>query len=415
MGQRVKAGTLLGLALLCLTACSEPESAQKSVPPQAEPISAAAEISHIAYNDFLSTYVAAPNGLYLLQNIYPASTSICYIDMQTQQEIFLCSDPNCTHDSDRCTSYLPVTDGFFSYSLAFYQDKLYLFRTTGTTEQPPALIELSLDGAERRTILELQSGESFYGRAFGSDGTILAEIQHLDENGNATLSLERIDLQNGEREKLLTYPTSSYYSAITTVGNQLVYVTNAGNASKTLLFMYDLNSGDDLAAAAEANALCKPYDGLEVSYVVHDPYLCGMTQADNQITCKNLLTGQEMSFTSPTAKSNEIVCGILPLYDQTFCLTIEKDETPVECLYDIETGELTGVEYPQTREKMNQLVAAFGDQLLIQQAIVERSLPNADQYGLVDAVCYLEQFSVVSKADFEAGVEGQMIELPAIR
>lgn len=82
------------------------------------------------------------------------------------------------------------------------------------------------------------------------------------------LTLEQIDLQNGEREKLLTYPASSYYSAITTVGNQLVYVTNAGNASKTFLFMYDLNSGDDLAAAAEANALCKPYDGLEVSYVV---------------------------------------------------------------------------------------------------------------------------------------------------
>ena len=95
------------------------------------------------------------------------------------------------------------------------------------------MIELSLDGAERRTILELQSGESFYGRAFGSDGTILAEISHLDENGNAALTLEQIDLQNGEREKLLTYPASSYYSAITTVGNQLVYVTNAGNASKT--------------------------------------------------------------------------------------------------------------------------------------------------------------------------------------
>ena len=42
-------------------------------------------------------------------------------------------------------------------------------------------------------------------------------------------------------------------------------------------------------------------------------------------------------------------------------------------------------------------------------------MPNADQYGLVDAVCYLDQFSVVSKADFEAGVEGKMIELLAIR
>ena len=61
---------------------------------------------------------------------------------------------------------------------------------------------------------------------------------------------------------------------------------------------------------------------------------------------------------------------------------------------------------------MNQLVATFGDQLLIQQAIVECSLPNADQYGLVDAVCYLDQFGVVSKADFEAGAEGKMISLP---
>lgn len=73
------------------------------------------EISHIAYGDFLSSRVATPNGLYLLQNIYPACTSLCYIDMQAQQEIFLCSNPNCTHSSANCNAYLPVNDDYFSY------------------------------------------------------------------------------------------------------------------------------------------------------------------------------------------------------------------------------------------------------------------------------------------------------------
>lgn len=70
------------------------------------------EISHIAYGDFLSSRVATPNGLYLLQNIYPACTSLCYIDMQAQQEIFLCSNPNCTHSSANCNAYLPVNDDY---------------------------------------------------------------------------------------------------------------------------------------------------------------------------------------------------------------------------------------------------------------------------------------------------------------
>lgn len=128
----------------------------------------------------------------------------------------------------------------------------------------------------------------------------------------------------------------------------------------------------------------------------------------------NLLTGQEMSFALPALASDEVVRGMLPLYDETFALTIEKEGTPVECLFDIETGTLTGVAYPQTKDNLNQLVAAIGDQLLIQQAILERPLPNAESYGLVDAVCYLDQFAVVSKADFEAGVAAQPIPLPEI-
>ena len=365
------------------------------------------EISHIAYGDFLSSRVATPNGLYLLQNIYPACTSLCYIDMQAQQEIFLCSNPNCTHSSANCNAYLPVNDDYFSYALAYYKENLYIFRTAGSDEQAPSLTEMSLDGSNKRTILELQSGESFYGRAYGCNDAILAEISHVDKDGNVTLTLEKIDLQNGSRVNLLTYPTSSYYSAITTVANQLVYVTNSN--SKTQLFLYDINSRKELTSAAKENVLCEPFDGVNVSFIVNDPYLYGMTQADKKVTCQNLLTGQELTFCFPPTKADEIVRGILPLYDQTFALTIEKGGTPVECLFDIETGQLTGVEYAQTKTDMNQLVAEFGDKLLYQQAISERPLVHADQYGLVNEMCYLDQFAVVSKSDFEKGIKGQPI------
>ena len=147
------------------------------------------EISHIAYGDFLSSRVATPNGLYLLQNIYPACTSLCYIDMQAQQEIFLCSNPNCTHSSANCNAYLPVNDDYFSYALAYYKDNLYIFRTAGSDEQAPSLTEMSLDGSNKRTILELQSGESFYGRAYGCNDAILAEISHVDKDGNVDIYL----------------------------------------------------------------------------------------------------------------------------------------------------------------------------------------------------------------------------------
>lgn len=51
------------------------------------------------------------NGFYRMMPRADGSNNLCYIDFATQREIYLCNQPNCTHDDDSCTSWFPTSAG----------------------------------------------------------------------------------------------------------------------------------------------------------------------------------------------------------------------------------------------------------------------------------------------------------------
>lgn len=51
------------------------------------------------------------NGFYRMVPRADGANNLCYIDFATQQEIYLCSQPNCAHDTDSCTSWFPTSTG----------------------------------------------------------------------------------------------------------------------------------------------------------------------------------------------------------------------------------------------------------------------------------------------------------------
>lgn len=116
-------------ALLALSACAGsqtgPDAASASAASEPEEAaSAAQELTLAAPTGFAvsGTLTCLPDasgvdGYASEQGFYRAipradfSVNLCYIDFASAQEIYLCSQPGCTHDSDACPAWLPFANG----------------------------------------------------------------------------------------------------------------------------------------------------------------------------------------------------------------------------------------------------------------------------------------------------------------
>lgn len=74
-------------------------------------------------------------GYYSIQSNVAGGEYLCitYVDYATRQEVILCSDSSCKHDSERCTSVLPREWDMFG-EMFFYKDHLYYLVTDWDNE-----------------------------------------------------------------------------------------------------------------------------------------------------------------------------------------------------------------------------------------------------------------------------------------
>ena len=124
-------------------------------------------IVHLSPLDRLSSIALAEDGVFVLENLYADSQNILYIDAKTKQEVFLCSSPGCSHDTEACPSFLSAKGGY-GYQIACYQNHLFLFQNTSADGTAPFVMQLDINGENPQTICTLQSGESFSGKVFAN-------------------------------------------------------------------------------------------------------------------------------------------------------------------------------------------------------------------------------------------------------
>lgn len=68
------------------------------------------EVEGLADRSGISGY-GSDTGYYSFRLREDASASLCYLDYASGREIVLCSQPNCTHDSDACPAWYPFDNG----------------------------------------------------------------------------------------------------------------------------------------------------------------------------------------------------------------------------------------------------------------------------------------------------------------
>ena len=132
-------------------------------------------------------------------------TNIFYIDYATQQEVYLCAAPNCTHDHEGCTAWIDLDEG--SYFPLVSGDHLLLVHITYGAEAPeratPHIDAANLDGSDRHTLVEFATNERLKNVFAVNGNQLVCALNVVNpndiEDSNATLKLVLIDLDTGER------------------------------------------------------------------------------------------------------------------------------------------------------------------------------------------------------------------------
>lgn len=399
-------------AAVLLSGCAKTPQAETGTTPATSESSAGTPVTHIAYQDYLSNRACTPEGMYSVQYIYPASQNLFYLDVQSGQQLFLCAVPNCRHDSETCSSYLPLRDAANSYSLCYYNDALYLIQCSAGDELRPHISKMMPDGSGLRELCTLEDGENFAGRLFGYGDTLLVEIYSVTPEGQTTKQLEKINCETGSREPVVTCPDGGHYALMGAAGSRLIYLF-MGDQGYQYFWVDPAQSGISLETCAEEAPLTEVFDDEAVHYSIQGEYLCKADREQEELSATNLSTGEISSFEYPAADQNISWVGLEYLFDDHFALTYDKKSGDTVCnvttILDTATGKPTDVSYNVTREHLRQVIAVYGDQVLYFDHDEEVPLRNQTEYGLVNENTYVGVYKIVDKEGFLQGEDGEVV------
>ena len=178
-------------------------------------------------------YVPTDTGVYEVQTVFPGSANLFYTDTNTKERIFLCADPNCSHNNENCTSYLPTPSAMFPPMLLRVGNQLLVFFTEATDSSNPYAMTMDLDGSHRQKIFELAANQTPQGGFYTNGKDLYFDIAEVSPNGDSSYQLWHADVQKGTAEKQMDLGSNeNHYTLCGSVGEQLCFsqVTGEGIA-----------------------------------------------------------------------------------------------------------------------------------------------------------------------------------------
>lgn len=152
------------------------------------------------FDPYISECCATESGFYYFFRSGDTSKAnfvhLMYVDYKTGQNVYVCTDSSCKHDSERCTSVFSTDEFFigFSSDLFFYNGYLYLLSKAydsndglGTTssfhdpfEREQALYRINPDGSGRRKIYTFDKDISIEGYTVGAGDDLWFTVKTPD-------------------------------------------------------------------------------------------------------------------------------------------------------------------------------------------------------------------------------------------
>lgn len=154
------------------------------------------DVKMLSCNDTFMSMTSTKDGMYRISSVELADGSwgmiLYYLDYATAQEIVLCNDSSCLHNSESCMGV--IKDSLLSFPALFVsQGKLYIFNSndaSGTISTsfalygddsdwsyPATLYQMNLDGTDRRLLTEFPANVSVDENVFEWKGNLVFSVK----------------------------------------------------------------------------------------------------------------------------------------------------------------------------------------------------------------------------------------------
>lgn len=405
---------------VALSACGMPIESENATPttqPQGEQTNISTSIYLLQNGYPLGS--SSDSGYYYLQYRDDAAINICYIDYASKQQLILCNQPNCLHNSDMCNAWMPYTGS--TAGIYEIDGKLYIIHYGSLTTNDyklfgeaaaPNIEVRNADGTNASTLLQLPTNSYFTGN-FATDGNylygMLKEIQSSEsENTNAVTKLVKISLQDGNLETIneMTQMEPSIVGAsgcFLVLSYYQVDSTSDSMLPSSLCYeSYDTTNGKSVPlytfSRADGTCICV---GDNLFYI---------DKATHEVKSYAIQTGSEqILYTLSLDDYSDLYCSYA-LPDSIVLLLYPKDadSNVVHAILFVDTGELLEITQPMSSDEtsngktqMIEIAAENGDEFLVISGIhyqnVSFQTSNAESIAMPTA--YYE-FSTIKRSDF---------------
>lgn len=405
MTKRHIASALLAACLL-LAGCEK--NAAPSAPAPSAPTAAPLGGGGVGQLEYLS---ASPDnigcgaegdqGFYYIQNSADRA-NLRFIDAASGQDVVLCSNPSCNHDSDACPAYFTG-----SPYLAFTGGKLYLlFGASPSGEEPGHVDVVEPDGSGRRTVYTFAANQEFGGSVAG-DGENLYFLLATYQGAMPTMSLARLDLAQGSLTDLCEVDNSTFLVGVAC--GKLMVKTIGGSP-------LDAAPGSDASAIQQAFMNQRHYlkavdpatgEATEVLEWVQDEYwelvaddslyLLSAPAGKLHLTVRNLATGGDADYDLGLETEEGGYAMSLSLHSGAFLFSLfspgEGSGSGVQrWAYALETGEVREIKlYDPVRGYPVRLMGTVGERAVLEvPRYAGNDLYSFDRYEYV--VCSWEDY-----------------------
>ena len=358
--------TVCGL-LCALAGCKPVSSTSANTPPAGS--TATSGTAYSAYKTVYTgegTYGGTEAGAYRLAYRADGSSNITYIDYATCSEIYLCNRPNCTHDNESCTSWLPM-DGISKDVFAAGDHLVILYHGSASDvdEFGPASMPhidiANLDGSERKTLITLDAACEMNLPILSDGNSLVFLTTVVQQTGNVVSSanqLVRIPFDEGKMQVLYDF------SADAPQGEDLIDcpwflygATDDGFIVKNIAVSVPVEPGQTgIVQAVQQHTIYKLQEqngklameevfsypgGAYGEYLYHnDLYQLVLDETNVRLSRLDLTTGKKEDIADHLPAGDSDMVIFTGIYDGKLMLSSWHDNTPVRVMVDLDTHEV---------------------------------------------------------------------------
>lgn len=368
------------------------------------------------------------NGLYQIIDNENGYANLIYTDYAAASRDYVCSDPNCEHNTDSCTSYIE-NDEFSVFPVVCDEELLLIYSSYDywETNEIPSRIEcMKLNGENRHILCTLDSSIILGDGALVGNNEIVVSGYKSDDSGDSMRwipVLGAVSLETGEFREIYALPDNDeqlpqnmFMRGVSDTGFILEIITIATNpgpdepSTRIFELSFDGKTERDLLTYTGSSCFEK-HNGKELVYLRFEPNgvaLCRRNSQEEQekVVVDNVCALPCIRETDQSFDRNSLyivdfldnyvllkhqydyrydAAGHLFIGFTQYAINLDTGEAKEITLANDVMNDVNGV---QTRKPIN-IVAKFGDSLLVDAV---KEIVNGKTYrktGIISVQDYL--------------------------